>query len=205
MVMKKILLLLVFTLAFVFANAQKVKVVENFEEDGAKYTRLSEKLFSFSLGFTSRVTSQSLFAFSKNDTTDYFIEIPVSTISKKGLTKENAIVKLSNDSIIELPLFKSDVIDLGTNIFSSTSYNRLLKQFDTYTSVVKQEKKIAVYYICQEHMSLMCDVGVQKIRFISKDGLKDLPSFKDCISEYYRKGVQMIKEAQSSYSKYKDL
>lgn len=83
MIMKKILLLLVFTLAFVFANAQKVKVVENFEEDGAKYTRLSEKLFSFSLGFTSKVTSQSLFAFSKNDTTDYFIEIPVSTISKK--------------------------------------------------------------------------------------------------------------------------
>lgn len=54
-------------------------------------------------------------------------------------------------------------------------------------------------------MSLMCDVGVQKIRFISKDGLKDLPSFKDRISEYYREGVQMIKEAQSSYSKYKDL
>ena len=208
--MKKILLLLVFSLSFMVANAQKVKIVENYEENGVKYTRLSPKIFAFKERFSwhSICLSQALFAITGNDTTQYFISILTGSISSKGVSKENAIVKLMNDSIIELPVYDTEEIDLGTSITSTTTYynySKLFKSSKTYAEVHDNKAKYVIYFISQENMDLMCDIGVEKLRFIAKDKIVDLPSVKNQITDCYRKGVKMIKEAQSSYSRYNGL
>lgn len=204
--MKKILLLLVFSLSFMVANAQKVKIVENYEENGVKYTKISPKIFTFSDSFWClKGIAQTLFAFTDNDTTQYFISINVVDISRKGAAKESVIVKLKNDSIIELPMYDTEVIDLETSITSTTRYNSWLKNFTTYTDVNDRKFKFIIYYISQENMNLMCNIGIEKQRFVAKDKIVDLPSPNDQITNYYREGVQMIKEAQSSYSRYNGL
>lgn len=205
--MRKILLLLAFSLSFMIANAQKVKIVENYEENGVKYTRLSPKIFAFKERFSWHAIclSQTLFAITDNDTTQYFISILIGSISSKGVSKENAIVKLMNDSIIELPMYDTETIDLGTSITSTTYYNKLFKSYDTYAEVHNNKAKYVIYYISQENMNLMCDIGVEKLRFIAKDMIVDLPSVKNQMTDYYRKGVKMIREAQSSYSRYDGL
>lgn len=188
------------------ANAQKVKVVENYEENGVKYTKLSPKLFAFSDSFWClKGMFQTLFAFTDNDTTQYFISINVVDISRKGATKESVIVKLKNDSIIELPMYDTEMIDLGTSIISTTYYNKLFKSYNTYADVYDRKAKFIIYYISQENMNLMCNIGIEKQRFIAKDKIVDLPSVNDQITNYYREGVQMVKDAQSSYSRYDGL
>ena len=102
-------------------------------------------------------------------------------------------------------MYDTEVIDLGTSITSTTYYNQLFKSYNTYADVHDRKAKYVIYFISQENMDLMCDIGVEKQRFIAKDKIVDLPSVKDQITDYYREGVKMIKEAQSSYSKYKDL
>ena len=188
------------------ANAQKVKIVENYEENGVKYTKISPKIFTFSDSFWClKGMFQTLFAFTDNDTTQYFISINVVDISRKGATKESVIVKLKNDSIIELPMYDTEVIDLGTSIISTTYYNKLFKSYNTYADVHDRKAKFIIYYISQENMNLMCNIGIEKQRFIAKDKIVDLPSVNDQITNYYREGVQMIKDAQSSYSRYDGL
>ena len=207
--MRKILLLLAFSLSFMIANAQKVKIEENYEENGVKYTSLSPRLFAFSKSYWClRFMNQSLFAITDKDTTQYFISILIQSISSKGVSKENAMVKLMNDSIIELPVYDTEEIDLGTSITSTTTYynySKLFKSSKTYTEVHNNKAKYVIYFISQENMGLMCDIGVEKQRFIAKDKIVDLPSVKDQITNYYREGVKMIKEAQSSYSRYDGL
>lgn len=204
--MRKILLLLAFSLSFMIANAQKVKIAENYEENGVKYTKLSPKIFTFSDSFWClKGMFQTLFAFTDNDTTQYFISINVVDISRKGATKESVIVKLKNDSIIELPMYDTEVIDLGTSITSTIHYNSTLKKLITHTDVNDRKFKYIIYHISQENMDLMCNIGIEKQRFVAKDKIVDLPSVNDQITNYYREGVQMIKEAQSSYSRYDGL
>ena len=204
--MRKILLLLAFSLSFMIANAQKVKIEENYEEDGVKYTKISPKLFAFSDSFWClKGIAQTLFAFTDNDTTQYFVSINVIDISRKGATKESIIVKLKNDSIIELPMYDTEVVDLGTSITSTTRYNSWLKNYTTYTDVNDRKFKFIIYYISQENMNLMCNIGIEKQRFVAKDKIVDLPSVNDQITNYYREGVRMIKDAQSSYSRYDGL
>ena len=65
--------------------------------------------------------------------------------------------------------------------------------------------KYVIYFISQKNMDLMCDIGVEKLRFLAKDKIVDLPSVKDQMTAYYRKAVKMIREAQSSYSRYDGL
>lgn len=204
--MKKIMFVLLALLTPVVLSAQKknvnvkIKVLENYEEKGVKHTTLSSQMWIFDMDKPFRGdASQCLSAATNDSTTNYRIMFLYARIvgkklggftvdpydSDNALTEENLIVKLKNGEIIELPTVSS------------------IKE--CHISYLHDNGAVVSYIATEEEMSKMCEIGVEKYRFTTTKCLVDLYCTDNSISEYLKQGVQMIKEAQSSYSKYKDL
>lgn len=190
-----ILLVIAITSLSVYAKIPKVKIKLNTTEKNVQITTLSKQ--SWKVPFSFRVMDATLMGISIDGELRYFLELNVN-VDDEEFVKEDLIVKLKDESIVEVPFAYTRMADYKPD----GEIDSFLEQYIKYAKDQDLDDEIFAYLLSDDTLQILIQRGIEKMRVVHKKGFDDWPIFKNCLSEYLEQGSLKIKESQKQYSKY---
>lgn len=197
--MKRLLILFLCSIV-PFLGFAKFKIKKTINDDNIQINVVEK--YVWKQAFSFKFMSARVVGISIDGRPSYFLLLSVH-VDKDEFINENLLLKMANDSIVELPFAYST---MKTCKIEEDDVDEYSKIFMKYANDYDLDDDIFAYHVSEELMPLLIEGKIQKLRIVHKNGFDDMPVFPKAISEYLKESKELVEKAikeRKEFSKYK--